>query len=181
MEDLSLHILDIVENSIEAGARDVRIHIREDTEDDLLEVIIEDDGRGMDAEVIAKVRDPFYTTRKTRRVGLGLSLFQEAARETGGDLYLRSDEGKGTKVTATFQHSHIDRKPLGDIARTLRTLMLSHPEIRFRFNHFCDGEEVTFDTGLMGNGAGEEQRKSSSADDLDVSGNQPHMSEASDE
>ena len=181
MEDLSLHILDIVENSIEAGAKEVGIHIREDIEDDLLEVIIEDDGRGMDAKAISQVRDPFYTTRKTRRVGLGLSLLEEAAREAGGNLSLRSEQGKGTRVTATFQHSHIDRKPLGDIARTLRTLIFSHPEIRFRFNHFCDGEEETFDTGLMGNGAGEEQRKSSSADDLDISGNQPHMSEASDE
>jgi DNA mismatch repair ATPase MutL len=178
MEDLSLHVLDIVENSIEAGARDIRIHIHEDTEADLLEITIEDDGRGMDAMTVAQVRDPFYTTRQTRRVGLGLSLFQEAARDAGGDLSLHSEEGKGTRVTATFQYGHIDRKPLGDIARTLRTLMLSHPEIRFRFSHFRDGEEENYDTGSMGDGAGKEQRKSSSADDSDVSRNQPHMSEA---
>jgi len=146
VDDLSLHILDIVENSIDAGAQNVEIRIREDTEQDLLKIEITDDGKGMDASTLEKALDPFFTTRKVRKVGLGLSLFREAARMANGDLAIESVKGEGTTVRATFQHSHIDRKPLGDMAKTLLILIIGHPEIRFRYEHWKNGQSGELDT-----------------------------------
>ncbi len=135
MEDLSLHILDIVENSIAASARRIEIVIDEDIENDLLSVEIRDDGHGMDEETLRRVLDPFFTTKTVRRVGLGLPMLAQAARESGGDIEIESRVGGGTKVRATFQHSHPDRKPLGDISETLRTLILSNPDAQFVYEH----------------------------------------------
>ncbi len=134
-----MHVLDVVENSVMAGASKIRISINEDTEKDLLSIEIEDNGSGMDEETVKKVLDPFYTTRTTRRVGLGLPLLAQAARETGGDIEVNSEVGKGTEIRASFQHSHIDRKPLGDMEETLVTLIAGHPEIHFVYEH-RDGE-----------------------------------------
>lgn len=147
MEDLSLHILDLVENSIGAGAKRVEILIREDRQKDLLSVEIADDGCGMSQSVLRKARDPFFTTRKTRRVGLGLSLFEQAARAAGGELKIESQPGAGTTVAALFQHSHIDRKPLGNIGDTLLTLIVANPEVEFVYTHRRDGAEVSLRTG----------------------------------
>ena len=135
MEDLSLHILDVVENSIEANASKIEIKIVEGEKKDLLEIEIKDNGRGMNKETVNKVLDPFYTTRTTRRVGMGLSLLAQAARESNGDFEINSKVGRGTEVKATFQYSHIDRKPIGDMKNTLITLMVSHPEINFIYEH----------------------------------------------
>lgn len=135
MEDLSLHILDVVENSIEANASKIEIKIVEREKKDLLEIEIKDNGRGMNKETVNKVLDPFYTTRTTRRVGMGLSLLAQAARESNGDFEINSKVGRGTEVKATFQYSHIDRKPIGDMKNTLITLMVSHPEINFIYEH----------------------------------------------
>ena len=107
MEDLSLHILDIVENSVKAEAREIRIVIAEDNKADRLFLEIHDNGSGMDEKMRAKALDPFFTTRTTRRVGLGLPLLAQAARESGGTLLLDSAPGKGTIVRAVFQLSHI--------------------------------------------------------------------------
>jgi len=142
-----LHILDIVENSIRAGAKDVEIRIVEDLKADRLEIEIRDDGAGMDQATLGKVLDPFFTTKSVRKVGLGLSLFREAARAAGGDMTVQSEPGKGTWVKATFQHSHVDRQPLGDMANTLRTLIVANPEVRFRYSHRKNGEEEGFDSG----------------------------------
>ena len=147
MEDLSLHILDIVENSIRAGAKEVEIHIDEDTAADRLVIEINDDGAGMDQATLQKALDPFYTTKSVRKVGLGLSLFREAARAAGGDMTVRSEPGKGPRVKAIFQHGHIDRQPVGDLAKTLETLVIANPEVRFRFYHRENGEELRFDSG----------------------------------
>jgi len=147
MEDLSLHILDIVENSLRAGAKDVEIIVKEDQEADSLEIEIIDDGPGIDAPMLEKVLDPFFTTKSVRKVGLGLSLFREAARAAGGELIIESEPGKGTRVNVSMQHSHVDRQPLGDPVRTLRTLIVSHPEVRFRFCHRKNGDEDRFDSG----------------------------------
>jgi signal transduction histidine kinase len=135
MEDLSLHILDVVENSIEANASKIEIKIIEGKNKDLLAVEIKDNGRGMNRETINKVLDPFYTTRTTRRVGMGLSLLAQAAKESNGNFEINSEVGVGTEVKATFQYSHIDRKPIGDMKNTLITLMVSHPEINFVYEH----------------------------------------------
>lgn len=146
MEDLSLHILDIVENSIRAEAKKVEIWIDEDMKRDRLEIAIEDDGQGMNPSEAEKAIDPFCTTKSVRRVGLGLSLFKEAARMAGGDLILHSKPGKGTNVEATFQHSHIDRKPLGDMAMTLLTLIIGNPKVRFHYHHRKNGREYHLDS-----------------------------------
>ncbi|MDD5718146.1 MAG: ATP-binding protein [Candidatus Krumholzibacteria bacterium] len=146
MEDLSLHLLDIVENCTTAGASLVEIRITEDAANDRLEIRIKDNGRGMDAALAATATNPFVTTRTTRRVGLGLPLLKMAAEEAGGALTIESTPGVGTEVTASFQDSHIDRKPLGDIAGTLVALILGHPEIDFSYTHVRGGETIELDT-----------------------------------
>ncbi len=144
-----MHILDVVENSVESEASEVRIRVNEDVEKDLLSVEIEDNGRGMDQETVDKVLDPFYTTRTTRRVGLGLPLLAQAAREAGGDIEISSEVGKGTRVKASFRHSHIDRKPLGDMEQTLTTLIAGHPETHFVYEHRDPETSFRLDTDEM--------------------------------
>jgi hypothetical protein len=149
MEDISLHILDIAENSINAGATLVQIRIRESIDEDILSVTIEDNGRGIPKEHLAEVLDPFYTTRTTRKIGLGLSLLAQSARETGGDISIQSMERKGTIVDAHFKPSHIDMRPLGDIAETLIVLITGNPQADFVFTCWKDGREYAFDTRQM--------------------------------
>ena len=146
MEDLSLHILDIVENAIAAMAERVEVRIVEDTTNDLLSVEIKDDGKGMDAETRRKALDPFFTTRTTRRVGLGIPLLAQAARESEGELELVSAVGKGTLVRASFRRSHPDRKPLGDIPATLETLMIGNPGVDFLYEHRKGDRTMRIDT-----------------------------------
>ena len=142
MEDLSLHILDIVENSIAASASRVSISIVEDTPGDLLSLEITDNGKGMDAQTRQKALDPFFTTRTTRSVGLGLPLLAQAARESGGKFELDSHPGQGTTVRAFFQLSHPDLKPLGDIAETLQTILVGRPELDLQFEYKRDSKLV---------------------------------------
>jgi len=142
MEDLSLHLLDIMENSIAASASRIEITIAEDTLGDLLSLEIRDNGKGMDAEARSKALDPFFTTRTTRRVGLGLPLLAQAARQSGGTFELVSEPGRGTTVKAAFQLSHPDMKPLGDIAETLRTILVSRPELDLRFRYTQDSKLI---------------------------------------
>jgi len=151
MEDISLHILDIVENSIAASAKSVKITIDEDIENDLLAVEISDDGQGMDEDTLRRVLDPFFTTKTVRRVGLGLPMLAQAARESGGDIEIESKVGGGTRVRATFQHSHTDRKPLGDIPETLSTLILANPEIEFLYEHKKGNQYYRLDTKELKN------------------------------
>jgi len=149
MEDLSLHILDVVENSIEANASKIEIKIVEEENKDLLSIKIKDNGKGMNTETINKVLDPFYTTRTTRRVGMGLSLLAQASKESNGSFEIYSKIGKGTDVKATFQYSHIDRKPIGDIKSTLITLMVSYPEINFIYEHQDEKESIILDSNKL--------------------------------
>ena len=149
MEDLSLHILDIAENATAAGAKLVEIIIAQDTRRDRLQIVIRDDGRGMDRDMLEKAGDPFFTTRTTRRVGLGLSLLQQATREAEGDFFITSKPGQGTEVRATFQASHIDRKPLGDMGSTLVSLILGNPDVNFVYTSNFDGEETALDTRMI--------------------------------
>ena len=143
MEDLSLHILDIVENAISARAKRIEILVVEEPREDRLTVEIRDDGIGMDEEASQKAVDPFFTTRTSRRVGLGLSLLAQAAEEAGGTLRIESNLGKGTKVTATFQYHHIDRKPLGSMVETMMTLFLGNPELDISYTHKKEGRSYT--------------------------------------
>jgi len=146
MQDLSLHILDVAENGIAAGATLVGISIVEDLAADRLTVEIEDNGRGMNPDFVARVLDPFTTTRTTRKVGLGLSLFQQAAQAAEGDLEIDSTLGSGTTVTAFMRHSHIDRKPMGNLAETMVTLIQGNPTVDFIFSHRRNGSEYLLDT-----------------------------------
>lgn len=146
MEDLSLHILDIVENSVAADADIIEIRITENTERDLLSVEVFDNGIGMDDETVRKVLDPFYTSKTVRRFGLGLPLLSEAAKAANGFLSITSKKGEGTKLRADFQHSHIDRKPLGDISQTIFTLVMGNPETDFVYVHKKNAHTYRFDT-----------------------------------
>jgi len=146
MEELSLHILDVAENSIRAGARSVEIQIEEDLNKDRLVIVIRDDGEGMDEETQRSALDPFFTTKEAKRVGLGLPLLAAAARRTNGTITIRSGQGRGTEVRATFQHSHIDCQPLGDVAETMRMLIVGNPDVEFRFRHRRPGGEKRLDT-----------------------------------
>ena len=133
MEDISLHILDIAENALRAGAKNVFIRLAQSKRDDRLVLEVTDDGEGMNDEARKRSVDPFYTTKGGKRVGLGLPLLAQAAEEAGGELEVQSVPGKGTKVIATLGLSHIDRKPIGNIEETLQCLRATHPEVCFRF------------------------------------------------
>jgi anti-sigma regulatory factor (Ser/Thr protein kinase) len=146
MEDLSLHILDIAENSLAAGAKNIGITIKEDTSSDLLTIEISDDGKGMEPETAERAADPFYTTRTTRKVGLGLALLDEAARMASGQMDIESLPGRGTKVRARFQLSHVDRKPIGNMAETLTALVASRTDVDLTYLHEKDDGRFAFNT-----------------------------------
>lgn len=139
MEDISLHILDIVENSIAADADMIEIIAFEDKKRGLLTLEINDNGKGMDEETRKKAIDPFFSTKATRRFGLGLSLLAEATRAANGDISVLSNPGEGTRIKAQFSYSHIDRKPLGDINQTILTLAMGNPDIDFIYKHIKNG------------------------------------------
>jgi hypothetical protein len=144
--ELALHILDIVENSARAGATLIRILIREDRAKDRFMMRITDNGKGMSPEERRKALDPFYTTKKVRRVGLGLPMLSDAAERTGGRMTLRSRPQTGTMVEAAFGLTHIDRQPMGDIASTLITIIVGNPGIDFIYRHMVDGRTYLLDT-----------------------------------
>jgi len=141
MRELALHVLDVLCNATEAGASRVTLTIEEDRPADLLRITVSDDGRGMDPETAARAVNPFYTTRTTRHVGLGLPLLKAAAERCGGELTLVSAVGEGTLVRASFQHSHLDRAPLGRMADTLLAFLMSEREAQLVYRH-CVGEGV---------------------------------------
>lgn len=134
-----MHILDIVENSIRASAKNIEIKIAEDKRKDLLTVEIIDDGKGMDKKTLKNTLDPFFTTKGKGEVGLGLPLLAQSAEESGGGIKIESKPGEGTKVKATFGCSHIDRKPLGDIYKSLKVLIAANPDIDFIYEYKKDG------------------------------------------
>ncbi len=146
LRELALHVLDLAENSLTAGASLVTIEVVEDIIADRLTIRVTDNGHGMDAETAANVVDPFFTTRTTRRVGLGLPFLKQSAEMCAGALTIDSRVGQGTTVTATFQHSHIDRMPLGDLAGTILILVVGYPQANFVFRHTVAEKSVQFDT-----------------------------------
>jgi hypothetical protein len=143
MLELALHVLDILRNAVEAGATRVELTITEDEPADRLTLTIADNGRGMDEETIRRALNPFYTTRTTRHVGLGLPLFTAAAETAGGGLTIRSRPGEGTTVEAAFRLSHPDRQPLGDMAATLLAFLLSDTAPALRYSHRIKSNQVS--------------------------------------
>lgn len=146
MKELSLHILDIAKNSVKANAGLIEIDIDEDEAKNLLKIDIIDDGCGMSEEFLKRVKDPFSTTRTTRKVGMGISLFEAAAEQCGGKLDITSVLGEGTRVSVTFLYNHIDRAPLGDMAGTMQTLISGSPDIEFLYRHKKNSKEFVLDT-----------------------------------
>lgn len=146
MRELSLHIMDIIENGIGAGADLIFLSVEEDHDKNLLRVTITDNGQGIPEALLEKVTDPFFTTRTTRRVGLGLSLFREASRRCAGDFRIESRVGEGTKVEATFRMDHIDLAPMGGIEGAITSLMMGSPEVNFVYTHQVDGRPYHLDT-----------------------------------
>jgi hypothetical protein len=174
MRELSMHILDVLENALEARATQVELSIVEDLEADRLEIVVHDNGRGMDAATAGQALDPFFTTRTTRHVGLGLPLFATAAKRCDGDLTLESAPGQGTTVRTTFRHSHLDRAPLGNMTDTLLAFLIgfstgqpqgiaptgtdveaaacgrpSLPAPRFTYRHQVEGRTFELDTAAI--------------------------------
>ena len=146
MIELSLHILDLAQNAVEAGASKIQIRIDEDLKADVLLIEVIDNGRGLSEDQRARVLDPFYTTRKTRHIGLGLPLLLEVSRLCEGKLEIRSKLGMGTTIQATFRHSHIDRAPLGDMPSVLLALFLSEHQVDWLYVHRVNGEEFRLDS-----------------------------------
>ncbi len=146
MRDIALHILDIAQNSVSAGATLVNIEILEKVGNDRLILSITDNGQGMDNELIMKVTDPYYTTRRTRKVGLGIPLLKHNAEQSGGSFTISSARGKGTRVTAVFSHTHWDRPPKGDIPGVISILAGANPSMDFIYRHAFEDFEYIFDT-----------------------------------
>ena len=154
MKELSLNVLDITQNSISAGAKNIEISLIED-KNGMLSITIRDDGCGMTSEILKNVINPFYTTRKTRKVGMGIPLFKLAAEQTGGSLTIESKTSEeypqdhGTVITAVFDTKHMDFTPVGDMVSTMCTIIQGHPEIDYLFTHKGNGLDVRLDTAEL--------------------------------
>jgi hypothetical protein len=146
VNDLALHILDLIQNAVYAQATLITLVITENRDDDRLVIAITDNGCGMTPEQTAQATDPYTTSRLTRKVGLGLPLCKQSAEQSGGSLSLVSAAGVGTTVTATFGLQHIDRPPLGDTANALMLSVAANPHIDFVYIHRYNRRQYTFDT-----------------------------------
>lgn len=139
MKEIALHLLDLAENSVSANANQIKIQVIEDLAADRLQLSLRDNGKGMTAEMVQQVCDPFFTSRTTRKVGLGIPLLKAAAQACNGDLNIVSQPGNGTCIDIDFQHSHIDRMPLGDLSDTLLSLIVAHPEVNWQLDYQAFG------------------------------------------
>ncbi|HOK18913.1 MAG TPA: ATP-binding protein [Thermosynergistes sp.] len=146
LEDLSHSILDIAENAVNAEATKIVIEITEKLDENKITMIVSDNGKGMDEDLLSKISDPFVTSRKTRRVGLGIPFLRQAAEGCGGFFEIRSSPGKGTSVMASFRTDHIDCPPMGDLAATLITLLLGWPDKRWIFRYKINGRQFELDS-----------------------------------
>lgn len=145
MKELSLHILDISENSVNAGATRIEITVIENIKKDILTISVKDNGKGISAEKMEHIDDPFITSRTTRKVGLGIPFLKAAAEACQGGMQIRSKVGQGTEIEVTFQHSHIDRMPLGDLQATFLDLLIGYPQINWMFHYQVDDRVYTLD------------------------------------
>ena len=146
MQEISLNILDIVQNSIRAGASLIELIIEEAPSADVFAFTVKDNGCGMNEEMVKRVTDPFVTTRTTRKVGLGISLLKSLAEQTGGGIKLESEVGVGTVIRADFSYSHIDRQPLGDISAVMVSLISMNPKLDFVYTHSFEKKQFVLDT-----------------------------------
>ena len=146
MNDLSMHILDIIQNSLSAGASLIELDVWEDVLNNLLTITIKDNGKGMTPEQVAMVTDPFFTSRTTRKVGMGLPLYRQSAEQSGGALKVASKVGAGTSVTATFGYDHFDRPPMGDLANAVVLMMSANPDHFFRFTYQYNDRTYSINT-----------------------------------
>ena len=146
MKDIALHILDITQNSITAGADLIEIIINEDAPDGMISIYIKDNGAGVPKEMLKQITDPYTTSRKTRKVGMGLPLLRQNAEQTGGSLTINSELGKGTEVNVKFAATHIDLPPWGDISGVIILMVAANPEIIFSYIHRSVKGEYEFDT-----------------------------------
>lgn len=148
MQDISLHLLDIIENSVRAEARNIKVRVIADTQKNRLRLIVEDDGVGMDTHTVEKAQDPFYTSKleREKKVGLGIPLFKQNAELSNGCFKMASEPGFGTVLTVDFELDHIDRMPLGNLKDTLLGAIVGHPEVDFYINltHSDRGKEQSF-------------------------------------
>lgn len=149
LEDFSQHILDVAENSIKAGASEIKISISENEPHGLMVFKIEDNGSGMDEDMLSRVTDPFCTSRTTRRVGLGLPFLKQLSELCEGEFSISSEVGVGTIVKATFRMNSIDLPPLGDIPATIMSLLVSHPETRWLYLHSRGGSNFEMDSSSL--------------------------------
>jgi len=148
MQDISLHLLDIIENSVRAKARNIKVRVIKDVGSNLLRIIVEDNGTGMDSETLAMAQDPFYTSKgeREKKVGLGIPLFKQNAEMSNGSFKMSSQPGFGTVLTVDFELNHIDRLPLGNLKATLLGAIIGHPEVDFHIIliHCERGREYSF-------------------------------------
>lgn len=146
MREIALHVLDLIQNSIEAGASFIQVEICEKPAQDRLSVRVADNGAGMDEQMLTTVTDPFTTSRKTRKIGLGLPLLEMTAQRADGKLTIHSQPGVGTEVMAVYRYSHWDRPPLGNMAVTLKVVIAGNPLINLSYRHCVEAAEFAFDT-----------------------------------
>lgn len=146
MKELSLHVYDLMENSTAANAKDVFLTIRDSMADNIFHFTIKDNGKGMSPEFLARVTDPYTTSRTTRKVGLGLPLIKMNSEHCGGGMHIDSEVGVGTTLQFWFQHNHWDRPPMGDLVGTLVMLVSQHEDIHFVIRYITDKDEFVFDT-----------------------------------
>ena len=146
MREISLHIMDLMENSIRAKARTIKLTITESLTENIYKVSIEDDGVGMSADYVASLFDPYTTTRSTRKIGLGLPLIKMNTRQAGGDTTVESQPGQGTTLSFWYAHNHWDRPPLGDMGGTMAMLAAANENKRITYRHITEKGEYTFDT-----------------------------------
>ena len=153
MEDLSLHVLDIAENAVAAGATRITILVNENEARDLLTIRVSDNGPGMTKEAARRALDPFFTT-KNKRTGLGLPLLAQAAEQCGGGVTIAAPPGRGVRIVARFRCGHVDRPPLTNMRATMEVLAVGHADIDFRYRHRRNGRTFLFSSrrSLAGSG-----------------------------
>jgi len=156
VKEISLNVLDILENSINAQAKNIKLTVIDDEDKDYLFLEIKDDGKGMSPELKEKVFDPFFTSSSNKKVGLGLPLLKYEAESCGGFVVIESQEGKGTVVKIKFKKSHVDRPPLGDLVSTILFIFTTHPEINFSYIHQYNDKVFEIKTQELREACGED-------------------------
>lgn len=146
MEDLAMHTLEILMNSVHAGAKNIKLEIDDSAEKDELLITVLDDGKGMDEETAKRASDPFYTSRTTRKIGMGLAFLRGLAETCGGAFSLESERGKGTKVSASVQRSNIDTPPLGDLGEMMMETIQANGDIEYELAYVTDTDRFQFST-----------------------------------